>query len=273
LPRQAVCAAPNESKLVNAEPSDRFRNRGVGQPACVGAAALILATTLGFHTVAATIGDTPNVLRVLYIGNSLTIAHDIPGLVGALGASRGLEIVSRVVAFGNYSLEDHWNRGDASRAIAEGGWSIVVLQQGPSALPESQVLLRAYTRRFDQQINRIGARTALYMVWPAADRRTDFDGVIRSYAAAAREVGGLLLPVGEAWRTAWRRDEQLELYSADGFHPSPLGAYLAALVIYQQLSGRSPIGLPSTFERIFVPPSRAALLQEAAAEANARPGR
>jgi hypothetical protein len=239
----------------------------------VRAAALILATAFGFHTLAAAIGQTPNVVRVLYIGNSLTVAHDIPALVGALAASRGLEINSRVVAFGNYSLEDHWNRGDASRAIAEGGWSIVVLQQGPSALPESQVLLRAYTRRFNQQIGRIGAKTALYMVWPSADRRTDFDGVIRSYAAAAHEVGALLLPVGEAWRAAWRRDEQLELYGADRFHPSPLGAYLAALVIYQQFSGRSPIGLPSTIDSIFVPPSRAALLQQAAAEANARFGR
>ena len=236
----------------------------------VRAAALIVATTLGFHTLAAMIGHTSDVVRVLYIGNSLTVAHDIPALVSAFGASRGEKITSRVVAFGNYSLEDHWHRGDASRAIAGGGWSIVVLQQGPSALPESQVLLRAYTRRFDEQIGRIGAKTALYMVWPSADRPADFDGVIRSYAAAAQDVGALLLPVGEAWRAAWRRDPGLELYGADRFHPSPLGAYLAALVMYQQFSSRSPIGLPSTIERILVPPGRAALLQEAAAEANAR---
>jgi hypothetical protein len=234
------------------------------------AAALIVATTFGVHMLAAAIGQTPDAVRVLYIGNSLTVAHDIPALVGALGASRGEKITSRVVAFGNYSLEDHWNRGDASRAIAGGGWSIVVLQQGPSALPESQLLLRAYTRRFGEQIGRIGAKTALYMVWPSADRPEDFDGVARSYAAAAQDVGALLLPVGEAWRAAWRRDQGLELYGADRFHPSPLGAYLAALVMYQQFSGRSPIGLPSTIERILVPPGRAALLQEAAAEANAR---
>ena len=53
------------------------------------------------------------------------------------------------IAFPNYSLEDHWNRGDAAKAIARGGWQTVILQQGPSALPESQVLLREYTRKFD----------------------------------------------------------------------------------------------------------------------------
>ena len=140
-----------------------------------------------------------------------------------------------------------------------------MLQQGPSALPESQVLLREYTRRFDEDAKRVGARTGLYMVWPSAARRRDFDGVRASYEAAAKDVGGVLFPVGEAWRAAWRRDETLELYDGDGFHPSRLATYLAALVIYQRLSGRSPIGLPAMVTTV----SRAALLQSVAVEVNA----
>ena len=50
---------------------------------------------------------------------------------------------------------------------------------------------------------------------------------------------------GEAWRAAWRRDPGLELFGTDGFHPTELGSYLVALVMYQQLTGRSPEGLPS----------------------------
>ena len=204
--------------------------------------------------------------RVLFVGNSLTTANDLPGVVAAMFvAAGGDRIECRTVAFPNYSLEDHWNRGDARRAIAEGGWSTVVLQQGPSALPESQVLLREYTRRFDGEARRVGARTGLYMVWPSAARRHDFDGVESSYAAAARDVGGVLFPVGEAWRAAWRRDAKLELYDRDGFHPTPLATYLAALVIYQQLSGRSPIGLPPMVTTV----PRSGLLQAAAAEVNA----
>src|SRR6266850_4072585 len=75
--------------------------------------------------------------RVLFIGNSLTTANDLPGVVAALFVAAGGDpIECRTVAFPGYSLEDNWNRGDARRAIAEGGWSTVVLQQGPSALPE-----------------------------------------------------------------------------------------------------------------------------------------
>jgi hypothetical protein len=207
-------------------------------------------------------------VRVLFIGNSLTTVNDVPGLVRQLAAVSDRTFHYRTVAFDGYSLEDHWNRGDARRAIAEGGWSIVVLQQGPSALPESRVLLREYARRFDREARHVGARSALYMVWPSSDRRNDFEGVRQSYASAARDTGGIFIPVGEAWREAWRRDGRLSLYGADGFHPTPLGSYLAALVMYQAFFDRSPIGLPA----LVAPADRALLLQESAANAAARFG-
>src|SRR5262249_46638838 len=121
------------------------------------------------------------------------------------------------------------------KAIARGGWSFVVLQQGPSALPESRVLLIEYARRFDKQIRGVGAKPALYMVWPSMARRGDFPGVSRSYAAAAKAVDGILLPVRGEWLAAWRRDSRLELYGADGFHPTAAGSRIAAEVIYKNL--------------------------------------
>jgi hypothetical protein len=113
------------------------------------------------------------------------------------------------------------------------------------------------------------------MVWPAAARRFDFEGVAESYRRAATEVDGLLLPAGEAWRAAWKLDPTLELYGPDGFHPSRAGSYLAALVIVQQLCGTSPLGLPaelvlSSGTRVSIPPREADVLQRAAAEANAK---
>jgi len=208
--------------------------------------------------------------RVLFIGNSLTEANGLPAMVETLSRQGGTPISTASVVFGGFSLEDHWNQGTAQRRISEGGWSIVVLQQGPSSLPESQVALRQWTQRFDTVIRARGARTALYMVWPESNRRDAFDAVSRSYAQAAESVTGMLMPVGEAWRGAWRRDADVPLYGPDGFHPTPTGTYLAALVIYQQISGRSPVGLPAWTE---MSADRALLLQEAAQEANAQFGR
>jgi hypothetical protein len=202
-------------------------------------------------------------IRVLFIGNSLTSANDLPGTLEALSQTAGgPRIDCESVAFPNYSLEDHWNRGDAAQAIARGGWQTVILQQGPSALPESRVVLREYTRKFDASIRRAGAKTALYMVWPSSRRRGDFDGVKTSYQAAARDVGGLFLPVGEAWRAAWRRDATIALYGSDGFHPTPEATLLAALVIYQRIAGTAAAAPPS----MAIAPGRAAVLRQAAAE-------
>jgi hypothetical protein len=219
----------------------------------------------------------PSELRVLFIGNSLTYANDLPAIVQALAEAMGKgRLVYETVAFPNYSLEDHWNGGDARRAIAAGKWNIVVLQQGPSALPESRVLLTEYARRFAEVIRGIGAKPALYMVWPSQSRLKDFDGVRESYARAAEEVNGMLFPVGEAWRAAWRRKPDLALYSPDGLHPSLLGSYLGAVVIYQQLYGQPSITLPSSLRlrsknisKIDLSSREAELLQSAAAEANA----
>jgi hypothetical protein len=183
-------------------------------------------------------------MRILFVGNSLTTTNDLPARLQEMARAAGDAVDAAVVAYPNYSLEDHWQRGDAARAIARGGWSVVVLQQGPSALPESRLLLVDYTRRFDAQIRAVGARTALYMVWPADRRRADFPGVIQSYAAAAAAVDGLLLPVGGAWQFAWRDDPRLPLYGDDGFHPSRVATELAAVVIYEHIFGKSAAGTP-----------------------------
>lgn len=196
---------------------------------------------------AALLALQPGPTRILFIGNSLTYANDLPAMVCALARAAGRQATCDSVAKPDYGLEEHWNDPDARAAIAR-GWDVVVLQQGPSALPESRRLLIAYTKRFDSEIKKAGARTALYMVWPSRARRGDFPAVSRSYAAAAHEVNALLIPAGEAWRAAWAAGAALPLYGADGFHPSPSGTYLAALVAYEQIFGTPPPATPVSAE-------------------------
>lgn len=182
--------------------------------------------------------------RILFVGNSLTYQNDLPGMVCQLARSVGRRLVCESVAQPDYGLEEHWNAGEARTAIAGGRWDIVVLQQGPSALPASRRLLIDYTKRFDAEIKKAGARTALYMVWPSRQRSGDAEGVSQSYRAAAKSVDALLLPVGDAWRNAWAVDRDLPLYAADNFHPSGVGTYLAALVVYRHLLGEPAPATP-----------------------------
>jgi hypothetical protein len=207
---------------------------------CTAACLVLLASAVAPRAV----GAEP--LRVLFIGNSLTSANDLPELFATLSAAGGRERpVTRMIAIDGFSLEDHWKRGEAQKVIRDGPWDVVVLQQGPSALMESRQLLIAYTRRFADVIRAAGARPALYMVWPSTTRRFDFQGVSTSYAAAAKAVNGMLLPAGDAWRTLLDEHRDIRLYSEDGLHPTFAGSYLAALVIYRRLYDTTDLTLPA----------------------------
>lgn len=185
-------------------------------------------------------------LRVLFVGNSLTYTNDLPAVVEQLGALPGATAIrTGRVTYPNYSVADHLDRGDAAAQVREGGWDVVVLQQGPSGLPASRAELVASTRRFMGLTRPAGVRLALHGVWPASDRLSAFDSVTASYAAAAEAVNGLLLPAGRAWTLAWRAEPSLALYGPDGFHPGPMGTLLAALVVYQGLTGHTLTALPS----------------------------
>jgi len=208
------------------------------------------------------------------VGNSLTYWNDMPAILRNLLESGGVgPLHLEVVAFPDFGLEDHWAERTARGRIALGGWEVVILQQGPSAT-EGRPSLLEYSDRFAGEIEAVGARPALYMVWPDQSRLFDFDGVSDSYETAARSVGGLLFPAGEAWRSAWDRDPNLGLYGPDGFHPSLLGSYLAALVMYEQLSDLDPRDLPpeipSSSGTVALGAGVAAIVHEAAVEANTR---
>ena len=219
---------------------------------------------------------TGDVVRVLFIGNSLTYSNDMPAIVEALADSAGVKgLAWGMIAYPDYALEDHWGQGDARTAIGE-GWDYVVLQQGPSSTPANRANLILNTRRFDPLIRSVNARPALFAPWPQVVNLGTLNESSISYRLAADSVDGLLFPVSDAWRLAWAKDPGAPLYSGDGLHPSVAGSYLAALVIFQQLYQQSPVGLPPRVTLrlpgspiVGVTVTLAKTLQEAAVAANA----
>jgi hypothetical protein len=182
--------------------------------------------------------------RVLFIGNSLTYQNDLPAVLSAVAASAGDTMHARMVAFPNFALEDHWNEGSAARALSSQRWDFVVMQQGPSSLPENQVFLATWSARFAPLITAAGARPVLYQVWPTRTRPQDFPGVKAAYQNAATAIGGLFAPAGEAMRAALAESPELPVLDVDGFHPTSVGTLLAAYVLYERIRGRPVTGLP-----------------------------
>ena len=182
--------------------------------------------------------------RVLFIGNSLTSSNDLPAMLVAVAQQAGKQLSADSIALPNTALEDHFRARTAHTALASGQYQFVIMQQGPSSLPESRVILLRGARALEPLIRAGGARPAFYMVWPDLSRIEYFDDVRESYSQAADAVNGMFIPAGQAWLTAWSFDVGLPLYSTDDFHPSRIGSYLAALSMFCELYRQSPIDLP-----------------------------
>lgn len=181
---------------------------------------------------------------VLFIGNSLTYTNSLPAVVSTIAASAGIDVAAAGAAQPNFSLEDHWWQGIAG-AIRSVQPDIVVMQQGPSSLPESQVHLAAWTDSLTRVIREVGAEPALFMVWPSLDRFSFFDDVRDAYAGAAEGVDGTFIPAGEAFKVLYQRQVSgVSPYGGDGFHPSVQGTVLSAMVIVGTLFDVPMTGLP-----------------------------
>jgi hypothetical protein len=213
----------------------------------------------------------PSVYRVLFIGNSLTYTNDLPDTEAAVALAAGDTIQTQTVAAPNLALIDHVaGQTNAVEVIKSGHWDYVVLQQGPTPLPLYRDTLILATKWLQPYIRDAGARSAQLMVWPSATKRATFDEVRRSSQLAAKAVGGVFLPAGEAWRAAWAAGPRIGLYGPDGFHPSELGTYLTALVVYEGLTGRDVETLSPRItvagKRLQIPTATVRLLQRVAHE-------
>jgi hypothetical protein len=178
-------------------------------------------------------------LKILYVGNSLTYANDLPVMVSEIAAWDKTKISFHSYCFPDYSLEDHWNEGKVKEEIEKGNYDYVIAQQGPSGMLESRIVLTDYAKKIAELCANSKSRLIMYMVWPSKARIFDLDNVIQSYTIAAEKSGSLLAPAGLAWKNAWQRDPALPLYSADDFHPSTSGSLLAAYCIYGVITGRN----------------------------------
>jgi lysophospholipase L1-like esterase len=137
-------------------------------------------------------------------------------------------VTTEMIALPNVSLEDHLNAG-VSKALKE-KWDFVVLQQGPSSMDDSRQQLIRDVKALAVLTQ---ARIAVLMVWPPRARWGALPRVAESHRLAAEAVQGVLIPAGIAMDEALGRN--IEVFQADGFHPSPAGTRVVALATYRAL--------------------------------------
>jgi hypothetical protein len=214
--------------------------------------------------------------RVLFVGNSLTYTHDLPGTLDRLVAAQPGPVPMFVVSDTRPSTGlDYWAGNNGLRElIAEVPWDIVVLQErsvtpslGPDQVAE---YMDPPLRALDSQVRARGASTLLFETW--AHEHGGFDGdsydamqlrIDSAYDDAGTRLRAQVAPVGRAWQLAHALHPSLDLWGGDDTHPSATGTYLAACVFYATLTHRSPAGDPYLAG---IDPPTAHMLQRLAAQ-------
>jgi hypothetical protein len=204
-------------------------------------------------------------LHVLFIGNSFTARNNVPGLIAQLAATRGKTMQLHLISAGGASLRSHWNAGEAPKAIEDGHYDYVVLQEQSTLPVKNAKRMHENVRLFDDAIKMAGAKTILYMTWARQHAPESQQGITDAYTSIGRELGAMVVPVGVAWESLLGKHEQPALHDRDQSHPTLAGSYLAACVFVAVLFKVSPVSIGAEVAGLTA--KDRALLQKAAWQA------
>ena len=200
--------------------------------------------------------------RVLFIGNSYTasnggLATHLEGLVREIHP--GWQFEAEQITYGGFTLENHFNTPATLETIQSGSWDIVILQEQSTRPLDNPELMFQYADSLDSYISASGAHTMFFMTWARENDPEMIIGLSNAYEFIADELGAMLAPVGLAFTAALATNPEIDLYAADGSHPSGLGTYLSACVFFAAILDESPVGNDYNFpqdmtdeERIFL---------------------
>lgn len=210
-------------------------------------------------------------VRVLFLGNSATYVHDLPGTLGRLArqAGYGLECDSMVKSgvTASFHADAATEHGQAVLQAIQKGYDIVFLQDNGNCISSEEkrrASQNAY-RTLGEAIHAAGARTGIYFrppygyeTWgrdPIAQCR-EFD---RHFGEIAQSIGSVNAYVNRAFACAIQHTD-FDVWGPDHAHTSEYGAYLAVCVFFCAIFGESSAALRDNG----LPPADARVLQDIA---------
>jgi hypothetical protein len=193
-------------------------------------------------------------LNVLFVGNSYTFYNDVPSQVVRLAEEAGRVVVAQTVAEGGADVKLHFDDATGARTrIGAGGYDVLVLQDQSGGPLHDRARFEAFAPRLARLGLARGARLVWYQTWARAEGseayasawsggspRAMTEHLRDAYRAMAKEVGGDVAPVGDAWAIALMRHRGLVLHDDDLHHAAPSGSHLAALVLAATIAGTDP---------------------------------
>lgn len=191
----------------------------------------------------------------LFLGNSYTYVNNLPAMIGSLANSMGNEFVHTSSTQGGAPLVYHSSRPDAPMKIDNESYDYLILQEQSTRLAASEngftkyFHLSYYAADFLDHRSKLADtchKTLLYQTWGRKEGHSIYqpsgyygsnyeemqNNLSTAYSQLAELIDAEIAPVGEVWRKSLALHPEIELYSADGSHPSVAGTYLAACTFY-----------------------------------------
>jgi hypothetical protein len=208
--------------------------------------------------------------RVLFIGNSVVGGGDFATRLARIAEATGRRVSVEAVATNGFSLADH-AKDEGTRQALRRGFDVVVMQQDAPALEHRENFI-GDVKHLAEAVRAAGAKPALFMTWPRADRPQAFRDTIAVHRAAAEASGSVLVPAAEAWLRALGEDKRLKLYSGEGAQAAALGTDLAVITTFFALFPAGPQEFDEAYLRkiggaLDMPAARRDLLVDAATRA------
>jgi PKD repeat protein len=239
----------------------------------------LFALVIGIHAIAG------KKLKVLFIGDSYTYVNNLPQITADIAASMGDTLIFDSYALGGHGFWQYYVDPLCASKIRSAQWDYVILQeqsQQPSQ-PTGDFLSTSYLPAavLDTMIesndsctktmfymtwgyeNGDSIRCVYYPAWPAICTYEGMDSLTRlrymayadtSWLSVFGHITGSNLirnsqvsPVGAVRHYLRHNYPAIELYQADGSHPTEAASYAGACTFYVALFHKDPVLIPYNY--------------------------
>ncbi len=220
--------------------------------------------------------EEDKMLNILFLGNSLMYYNDMPELFARIAEANGKKVNVKSVTKGSATVSDFADErtevgAQAIPLLKNNAWDIVIIEPSRRISPYENTVKEAEfesAKKIQALARAAGGEVMLYSVWG------NNNGTVVEYKAVtpvnmvevsshamgrkphtkfmhevnlelAEALGGVKVArAGYAFENCIAKYPELNLYHSDERHPSPIGSYLAAAVIYATVFGENLTLIP-----------------------------
>ncbi len=182
--------------------------------------------------------------NVLFVGNSHTrfnqgIDFYLKGFLANLNLP--YETFIERSAFDGFTLDDHLENNTTLTKLGSKEWDIIILQENTFKATNDKLGAKVGMENFRFAINNNNTKLYLFLTWAYEDEPSMLPKITETYEETSSLLKANVVPVGIAFKNFKDiNGAAINLYNADGIHPSIEGSFLAASMFYYAIYEQDP---------------------------------